>query len=193
MTGFKEGQPLPKAKLVQIEWTDENDLLTLFKGLQVAESDLQLVDPYDLYLVRGPATITDQSGNVGQVNYGALVTRVNEIPQIIITEVNLDKPTKYMTSDPLGNVIQELVTTRQDEIIIRVAEELYHLRDHLNGKIPNGTIDTAETDHAHKYQEPGFEQDAMLYRFSLLAKLLPEKWHDYNQTIDRISPRIQEN
>ena len=190
MNGFKEGQPLPYAKPVQIEWSDE-DLLTLFKALQAAERDLQLTEPYDLHLLKRPAIVTDPSGTVREVVNGALVTRDSGNPQVIITEVDLDTPTKYIVSDPLGTVIHELSTTREDEIVIRVAEELRHLRDHLDGKIPEGTIETAETNHAHKYKEPGFEQDALLYRFRLLAEIFPEKWPEYSESIDRITPKIE--
>lgn len=93
----------------------------------------------------------------------------------------MDKPTRYVILDELGDPKLQIDTTRFDEITIRVAEELYHLYDHLNARLPHHVID--RENEPIKYERPGYEQDAMLYRFKLLAQVFPIKWEAFYKAV----------
>lgn len=168
---------IPIAKPTRMQWNNLQDLMTVFKALQIAERDLAITTPYELYLTNSPVIVEDNTGEVARVDLGAFVTQTKGDPWVIITNVDLDIPTRYELRAPSGGLVHEVIALRHDQIGVRVAEELHHFYYELRGKIPKGTIDT--NNDLTKYSKPGHEQDALYYRFRLLAQLNPDKWKRY--------------
>ena len=78
--------------------------------------------------------------------------------------------------DRQARVLKEIKTDRKDEIIIRVAEEMKHMSQDILGTLPEVIENYLDVLDSERYNKIGYEKEALLARFKLLACIRPEKW-----------------
>lgn len=162
------------------EWeVDDSEVLT--KSVKKAEELLGIERPYKMRLFRNKVVVTDNSGQVGTVDDGALIVTKDGDATVILVSENLGKPSKYSLSSPDGTSVVEQVTTRDEEVIIAAGEELFHLSDELRGELP--TIIDPSAEYEGKYEQK-HEKNAALFRISLLASMKSERWKKFQDAID---------
>lgn len=172
-----------RAQLEINEWENPDDISVLVESLIKSEELLNIETTYKIRLFNKRVSVTNKDQVLATVEDGALITTSDGNATIILTGNSLSIPSKYAIYEKSNeNPLIEVETTREEEIIITVAEEMYHLYDHLNGNIPDGTIDTV-TEYKGKYDQK-HEKDAALFRIKLLSALRNKKWDKFQKIID---------